>query len=350
VTCRTTTVAVVVGVAVVVLAACTGDDDTGPTTAAPTTSAPVTTTGPTTTAAPTTTAPRRPATIDELLALGRPVVLAHTGGEDEFPGSTQYAFGESAAAGVDVLDLNVELTADGVVIVQHDETVDRTTNGTGAVAAMDLATIQALDNAHWFTAACTCRDQPEEAYVFRGVRTGERPPPSGYTPDDFAIPTLREVVARHPDALLNVEIEGEGERGIAVATAAVAELTELGRLDATVLSAFDDTVVAALVLLAPDVEVSPGIGASAAWVLTQLPLPTGRILQLPPVYNGIPVLTPDVIARSHAAGYVVWVWPNDRALEDQQSYVDFLQQGLDGINVNVPTAGVAALEEFLGAE
>ena len=71
--------------------------------------------------------PLPPATVADLLALGRPIVLAHTGGEDEFPGSTMFAFGESMKAGVDMLDLNVQLTHDGVLVIQHDDTVDRTT-------------------------------------------------------------------------------------------------------------------------------------------------------------------------------------------------------------------------------
>ena len=55
------------------------------------------------------------------------------------PGSTMYAFRSSVAAGVDVLDLNVTLSADDVLVVQHDLTVDRTTNGTGAVAELTFA-------------------------------------------------------------------------------------------------------------------------------------------------------------------------------------------------------------------
>lgn len=62
-------------------------------------------------------------TIDDQLALGRPVVLAHNGGEAEFPGGTMFAFGRSVKAGVDVLDLNVQLSADGVLVVLHDLTV-----------------------------------------------------------------------------------------------------------------------------------------------------------------------------------------------------------------------------------
>jgi len=66
-----------------------------------------------------------------LLNMGRPIVLAHTGGEDNFPASTLFSYEESVKAGVDVLDLNVLLTKDNVLLVQHDDSVDRNTNGTG---------------------------------------------------------------------------------------------------------------------------------------------------------------------------------------------------------------------------
>ncbi len=357
---------VVVLLALASLTACSGgDDDTAapasavpPTTDRPaTTLSPSTTTATTTTAPPTTTtttttttapSPPRPSTVAGLLDLGRPIVLAHTGGENEFPGSTMFAFGESMKAGVDMLDLNVQLTSDGVLVIQHDDTVDRTTNGTGDVAAMDLATIQALDDAYWFTTTCTCTGHPDSDYVYRGIRTGERPPPAGYTADDFAVPTLRQLIERYPDVPLNVEIEGDGQRGTDGATALVALLTELGRLDATVVSAFDDTVIATVQQLAPTAEISPGLGTSAAWVLSGTPLPAGqRILQLPPRYEGIDVLTPEVVARSHAAGYLIWVWPNDDALENPAGYASLLAQGMDGLNINYPATGVAAVEAFV---
>ena len=85
-------------------------------------------------------------------------------------------FRNSTSAGVDVLDLNVTLTADDVLVVQHDLTVDRTTNGTGTVAEMSFADLADLDNAYWFTPDCgTCTGQPDDAYVHRGVRTGDVP-------------------------------------------------------------------------------------------------------------------------------------------------------------------------------
>ena len=63
-------------------------------------------------------------------------------------------------AGVDVLDLNVLLTSDGQLLVQHDDSVDRNTNGTGKVADMSLAQIQALDAAYAFGAGTAAAVSP----------------------------------------------------------------------------------------------------------------------------------------------------------------------------------------------
>ena len=180
-------------------------------------------------------APRYAATIDELLAIDRPIVLAHTAGEDQYPASTLYAFGESVKAGVDMLDLNVLLSKDGVLMVQHDDTVDRSTNGVGAVADLTYDQIAALDDAYWFTADCgACNDQPEADYLYRGIRTGNRPPPEGYTADDFAMPTFRQLVQKFPDIPLNIEIKGTGDAAKAAADQLLVELDEFGRADASV--------------------------------------------------------------------------------------------------------------------
>jgi glycerophosphoryl diester phosphodiesterase len=302
----------------------------------------------TTPGGPSSVSTARPGTVAELLALGRPVVLAHTGGEDQFPGSTLFGYGESAKAGVDMLDLNVMLTADGVLVVQHDDSVDRLTNGTGKVAAMTYAELSTLDNAYWFTAAGVGKDHPASAYLYRGIRTGERPPPAGYTADDFAIPTFSDLVARFPDFTLNIEIEGNGAAGAAAATELAKELHDLHREDAAVVTSFDDPTVDVFHQLAPTVEVTPGLGASAAWVLSGTPLPAGmRILQLPPEFNGTKVITPASIAAAHAAGYVIWIWPNDRKLETAASYRRYVRDGIDGLNINFPADGVAAAHGVL---
>ncbi len=343
--------------------ACSTDDpgsaDTATSEGVQTTSAAVTTTAAPTTAAPTTTvapttaepAPVYAATIDELLTIGRPIVLAHTAGEDEFPASTMFAFGESVKAGVDMLDLNVQLTRDGVLVIHHDDSVDRATNGTGAVADLTYAEIEVLDDAYWFTKDCgTCSDRPEADYLYRGIRTGEVPPPAGYTADDFKVPTLRELVERFPDLPLNIEIKGSGEPAMAAADVLFAELTELGRAEATVVVSFDDEIVSYFHSIAPEIEVAPGLGVLTAYVLEGTLPPDGmRILQLPPEYSGVQVITPELIARTKTDGFPIWVWPNDRALENYDAYIAFLAQGIDGLNINFPAQGMQAVADYVAS-
>jgi glycerophosphoryl diester phosphodiesterase len=300
---------------------------------------PSTTSSPSTDAPTTTTVavPPGPLTVQELLDLGRPIVLAHAAGEDEFPHSSPYGYARAAAAGVDMLDFDVQLTGDGVLVVQHDDSTAEST----------YDQLHALDNAYWFTADCVCTDAPPEAYVYRGVRTGAVAPPPGSTPDDFAIARFRDVAARFADLPVNIEIKGEGAAGIAAAQQLATELTDLDLLDNAVVASFDDAVVTAFHGFAPDVEISPGLAASTEWVLNGTPLPDGmRILQLPPMFGDIEVLSAETMEKSHAAGYVVWVWPNDRSLENADGYRSLLERGMDGLNINFPQLGVDAVLAF----
>jgi glycerophosphoryl diester phosphodiesterase len=305
-------------------------------TAAPTTAAPSTTT----TGAPTsaTTAGPRPApSVADLLALGRPVALAHAGGDDSYPHSTPFAFASSVAVGTDVLDMDVQLSADGVLVVQHDDTVDRTTDGTGKVADKTYAELRALDNAYWWAATCTCRDQPASAYTLRGVRTGKTPAPPGFTPEDFVIPTFDEIARRFPSLPFNIEIKGTYPDALPAARALAAALKATGRERSTVVTSFDDQVVAAFHDLAPAVELTPGLQVSAQFVLAGTVTPGFRIYQLPPDYQGTAVVTPELIRRLKAAGLVLWMWPNGEG-EDEAGYRRWLDLGVDGINAANPPA------------
>lgn len=294
-------------------------------------------------------APKR-VTIDDLVASPRPIVLAHAGGENQHPHSTPYAFAESAKAGVDMLDFDVQLSKDGVLVVQHDDSVNRTTNGTGQIADMTYDQLAALDNAYWFTADCTCTGQPAAAYTLRGMRTGDKPSLSGYRPDDFIIPRFVDIVEAYPDLPLNIEIKGSGESAVAAAQELANILTVHDALDRAVVASFDDSIVQAFHAMAPSVEISPGLAASTAFILDGTPLPLNmRILQLPVEFQGIAVLTEATISASHAAGYVIWVWPDNRERwENQLGYDELLRMGMDGLNINFPADGVAAVKRFVG--
>ncbi|MCP4819840.1 MAG: hypothetical protein GY883_11675, partial [Shimia sp.] len=131
-----------------------------------------------------------------------PLNFAHRGGVIDFPENTLYAYAEAALAGADVLEMDVYQTRDNQLVVLHDLSVNRTTNGAGDVANLTQAELALLDAAYWFVPGVgTPRDRPVEDYVFRGIATGDKPPPSGYSAADFRIPTLEQALARFPHNL-----------------------------------------------------------------------------------------------------------------------------------------------------
>ena len=306
------------------------------------------TTLPADTTPPTEVTPAEPLTIDELISIGRPIVLAHAGGNDEHPHSTPYAYADSVKAGVDMLDFDVQLTKDGVLVVQHNEDTGSNTEVNVVIADTNYADLAKLDNAYWFTKECTCHDKPEADYILRGMRTGTVPPLAGYTPDDFIIPRFRDIVERFPSMPLNIEIKGVGDKALAAAKELAAELTELNRLKNAVVTSFHDEIVTAFHELAPTVEVTPGLALATAFILNKTPLPAGmRILQLPPDYSGVHVLSPESIALSKASGYVIWVWPDDGKWENLAGYSELLAMGLEGLNGSRPSEAVAAVKAFV---
>ncbi|HEY7875235.1 MAG TPA: glycerophosphodiester phosphodiesterase family protein [Actinomycetota bacterium] len=164
--------------------------------------------------------------------------IAHQGGEIEAPSNTMFAFKTALQKGAEVLELDVHVSKDGELVVLHDATVDRTTNGTGAVDEMTLEEIKKLDAAYWFVPGCgTCNDSPEEAFAYRGYATGDRKIHGKlrktYTPDDFEIPTLREVLTTFPTTLINIEIKATAPDTTPYEDKLAALLAEFGRTDDT---------------------------------------------------------------------------------------------------------------------
>ncbi len=276
------------------------------------------------------------------------MILAHAAGENVYPHSTPYGYQRSVSDGVDILDFDVQLSKDGVLVVQHDDTVDRTTNAHGKVADMTYAELSKLDNAYWFTKDCTCKDRPAKDYFLRGIRTGERPPPSGFHPGDFVIPRFEDIARRYPDYMLNVEIKGGYPDAVPAAKELARILTTLHRESSSVVTSFDDQVAEAFHQLAPSVEITPGLSATSAYVQQGTkPIDGRRILQIPPDYEGFHVLTPELIARSKADGLVLWIWPNELKWENDDGYRQLLDMGVGGINASNPPAAVRTLHSWV---
>ena len=313
---------------------------------APTTTAkPTTTAAPTTTEEPTTTEAPRPPTVDELLATNGVLNIPHAGGDQDAPHSTMFAFTSAVEAGADVLEMDVRLTADGVLVVHHDADTAKTTAESLVVAETDLATLQALDKAYWFTPGCwPCQDRPAEESIYRGMRTGEVTPPDGFTADDFRLITLEEVATKFPMMPFDIEIKGEGAEGDAVGSALAEELVRLDRVESTIVVSFDSEVITAFHDAAPSVATSPGVAELTAWLLEGVPLADyHRVLQVPPVFGGVEVLNEESVARAHSEGFPIWVWMDSPETQENESfYRTMVDLGVDGIIAGRPAQAEAA--------
>lgn len=276
--------------------------------------------------------------------------IAHQGGEVEAPSNTLYALKTAQAKGADVLEIDVHATADRELVVIHDTTVDRTTNGSGRVDAMTLEEIKALDAAHWFVQDCgTCHGKPEADYTLRGYATGERKLNGrlrDFTRNDFTVPTLREVLETFPDELINIEIKRTAPDTLPYEKELATLLAEFDRTDDTIVVSFTDAAVEAFKVHAPDVHTATATGETAAfWASAQGPLPGApnpryQALQVPMTQNGIPVVTQGFIDKAHANGLAVHVWTiNDRALMEE-----LIAMGVDGIMTDRPELLEAILQ------
>ena len=211
----------------------------------------------------------------------RTLNIAHQGGENEVPSNTMYAYERALYLGADMLEVDIHTTADGQVVVMHDGTVDRTTDGSGSVYDMTLAELRELDAAYDFVPGFGIRSgRPPEDYRFRGIATGDRKPPPGFKPDEFRIPTLREVMRAFPDVPINIEIKGRADTDLASfnrnAEHLAALLGRLGRTDGIIVASFNDAALQTFHQLAPEIGLAPGIAGVAAFKFGNVPRRRGR--------------------------------------------------------------------------
>lgn len=275
----------------------------------------------------------------------RVLAIAHAGGEDEAPHSTMYAFKRAASLGVEVLEGDVRLTADDVLVVHHDATVDATTDGTGRVDEMSYAELFALDHGYKYTPyRWSCGDCPVDDYVFRGVRTGAKPAPAGYAATDFTIPTAESMFTTFPDRYLDLEIKESGDPARRAADALIELVRKYDAADRTVFVSFDDEIVQYVRDQFPEAITSPGLGGVTDFYLDRQPQPQHAILQVPPTYGEIQVVDAQFVDDAHAAGLAVWVWMDTKEQESAAFYQQLLDWGVDGILGSRPSVARSVID------
>ena len=233
------------------------------------------------------------------------MVIAHRGASSYAPENTLAAFDLALQMGVRHIELDIDFTSDGHIVVIHDDTVDRTTNGSGPVTSHTLAALRALDAGSWFGTTFT----------------GER------------IPTFNEVLARYKGrAHLHTEIKGHSP-SLSQRTADV--IRTHGMEGQITITSFQKVRLEEMRAYAPElptgwlvVEVSEAIIVQARAM---------GVTQLCPRANTV---TPALVRRLHAEGFVARAWGVTTEALMQQ----VVQAGADGMTVNFPDKLMAYLQ------
>jgi glycerophosphoryl diester phosphodiesterase len=252
--------------------------------------------------------------------LARPLVYAHRGGSALRPENTHTAFEHGLSLGADGLELDVHLSRDGVVIVHHDATLERTTNGHGPISALTAAELAEIDAGYTFSGG-----NGEFAFRGRGIR----------------LPRLGDVLSRYPGIPLIIELKQPGE---ALARRTIEEVRRANAVERVVLGSFYYSALRAARQIEPAVRTGAAREETRwalyrSWVRWPLGSPAYREFQVPERSGRTVIVTPPFVAHAHRAGLPVKVW----TVDDRADIDRLLGWGADAIISDRPDVAVAAV-------
>ena len=244
-----------------------------------------------------------------------PRVIAHQGGVGQWPSNTLWAFRQAAnLSGVDELEMDIRQTADGFIVLMHDESVDRTTDGSGRVQSMNLATLQSLDAGYRWSA-----DGIDFPFRGKGVR----------------VPRLAEVFAQHPDALMSIEIK---QQTPSLVDSFCQLIRDFGKTRQVRVSSFHHASLVEFRQSCPGVSTTASAEEAKHYLLaSKVGLgrwfkPDADHFQLPLQSDGVKILTAEFVAQVHRHGFTIDAW----TINDGATVVSLMSMGIDGIITDYP--------------
>lgn len=251
---------------------------------------------------------------------GQPLNIAHQGGEQLWPSNTMFAFQNAVDMGVDMLEMDVHQTADGVFVLMHDETVDRTTDGSGAIKEMTFADIRELDAGEYWT------DDDGQTYPFRG--------------QGIVVPSLEEVFTTFPDMPMNIEIKPDDA---AVSQTFCQMIRDYDMTTKVLVGSFHDNAMHSFREACPEVATSMVESEIRPfWILNVVGLSSlfqspAESFQVPetstlPVLGEVTVLTDRFVANAHKHNIMVHAW----TINETEDMERLISTGLDGIITDRP--------------
>jgi glycerophosphoryl diester phosphodiesterase len=243
----------------------------------------------------------------------RPKVIAHRGGAGLWPENTLYAFERAVQLGVDVLEMDMHSTRDGVLVIIHDATVDRTTNGSGRVGDLTLAELKKLDAGyHW---------SPDggKSFPLRG---------KGIT-----VPTLSEVFEAFPTMRLNIDIKQAQPPIVKSFCGRIREVKMTGNV---MVASFRVEALEEFRRECREVATSASIADLRAFMASKnsqtQTAPQLKALQVPEYAFGLQVLTREFVEAAHKQSLEVHVW----TINDEAGMRRVMALGVDGVMTDYP--------------
>lgn len=227
--------------------------------------------------------------------------IGHRGASGTTPELTRAAFLRALELGVDMIEIDIQLTKDGYLVVIHDHELERTTNGRGAVRDHTLAELKQLDAGAWF----------DQSFAGETILTLEE---------------VIEIVGRR--AMLNVEVKSPPGDWSNTALKTVAVLTHAGILGTTVLSCFQMQALEKVRELSPAARIGvlwhqPEFDDAWRWA---------RELAAWSFHPWSKVLTAEGVAEAHQRGLRVLTW----TVNDPEEIGQVAAMGVDGIMSDFP--------------
>jgi glycerophosphoryl diester phosphodiesterase len=268
-----------------------------------------------------TSKPAQPAAVLSSFA-EQPLVIAHRGGKGLWPENSLFAFQRASALGVDMLEMDLHLSSDGELVVIHDNTLERTTDGEGPVAALSLAQLQTLDAGYHWSA------DGGQSYPYRG--------------QDIGIPSFTEVLEGFPDTpkVIEIKVPDVGME------ARLCDALEAHRQrDLVIVGSFYERSLQLFREHCPGVATSAGPGSvrllmALNWLgLANLLSPSYQALQIPEAYDGLQVASPRLLKNAQERGLNVQLW----TINEQPDMRRLLDLGAHALITDYPNRALQVL-------
>lgn len=255
-----------------------------------------------------------------------PRVVAHRGDSHNYPENTLPAFISAQKMNIDVIETDVHLTKDNVVVIWHDPTLERNTNGKGRIEDKTLAELKSLDAGYTFT------KDGGKTYPFRG---------KGVT-----LCTLEEALTNCPNERFNIDLKTKSE---AIVHEFLRVIRKCKAENRVVCASFHLSNLKLVRRIAPDIttsittlEVLRLLFGQKWHLLSDKPFKRKIIFQIPVRQWGINVVTPAFIKKMHKKGAIIMVW----TINEREKMRQLFNMGVDAVMTDNPSVVIEVANEL----